>query len=254
MKKTQTSYKLLKLLSDGQFHSGETLGSTLGISRSAIWKAVKKLHDYGIIIESISGKGYRIPYGIELLNQKTVEKKLNDTAKNNLDKLIILNQTDSTNDYLLALRESQPDKNVACFAEYQTKAKGRRGRRWITHFATNVDFSLLWHFKKEPSEVVGLSLAIALAVVNALKQYGIKKEGLSVKWPNDVLWNGQKLSGVLLEMIAEHHGHCSVVIGIGLNTYMPNEFGSQIDQPWVDVQQITQSRPRRSVLAGLRIK
>ncbi|WP_299205567.1 bifunctional biotin--[acetyl-CoA-carboxylase] ligase/biotin operon repressor BirA [uncultured Amphritea sp.] len=250
MKKTQTCYKLLELLRDGQFHSGETLGNALGISRSAICKAAKQLHDYGIAIEPIHGRGYRIPYSIELLNQHTIEQQLDNTAKDRLDDLIILHTTHSTNDYLLDLKNSQPNQNIACFAEYQSNGKGRRGRQWLAPFGTNIYHSLLWHFKKDPAEIVGLSLAIALAAVNALKRYGIVDD-IAVKWPNDILWQGRKLGGVLLEMVAEHHGYCALVIGIGLNTHIANKFAHCIDQPWVDIQHITQSQPRRNQLAGL---
>ncbi|WP_423063887.1 bifunctional biotin--[acetyl-CoA-carboxylase] ligase/biotin operon repressor BirA [Candidiatus Paracoxiella cheracis] len=250
MKKTQTSYKLLELLSDGEFHSGEALAHALGISRSAVWKAVKQLTDYGIVIDSVSGRGYRIPHGIELLDQKTIEQVLDKTVKNKLDDLIILDEIKSTNDYLLELQPQHPNKNIACFAEYQSQGRGRRGRRWIASFGSNICHSLLWHFKKDPAEIVGLSLAIALAAVNALKRYGVE-DGIAVKWPNDILWYGRKLSGVLLEMVAEHHGYCAVVIGVGINTYIPNKYPDQIDQPWVDIQQITHLPPRRNQLAGL---
>lgn len=250
MKQTDTTYKLLMLLNDGKFHSGQTLADTLKISRSAIWKASKQLSELGIDIQSISGKGYRIPHGVELLNQTHIEQQLDPNTKNALDQLIILNdKIGSTNDYLLSLIQSQPQKKIACFAEYQTQARGRRGRTWIAPYGTNIYHSLLWHFDKDPAEIVGLTLAIAVALTQALARYGIK-EGISVKWPNDILWQGRKLAGILLEVVGERHEHSAVVIGVGLNTYIPHSLGHQINQPWVDVYQITQSFPRRNQLAA----
>lgn len=250
MKRTKTSYKLLELLSDGDFHSGEALGQSLGITRSAIWKATQQLDQYGITLESIPGRGYRIPHNIDLLKEQVIQKELDNTAQNSLSNLIVLDEIASTNDYLLELQAKNKDKNIACFAEYQTKGRGRRGRRWVAPFGTNIYHSLLWHFKKDPAEIVGLSLIIAIATVNALKHYGLK-DGITLKWPNDIYWNGRKLGGVLLDMIAEHHGYCSVVIGVGINTYIPDKHAKQIDQPWVDIQHITNLPPRRNQIAGL---
>ena len=250
MKKTSTAYKLLTYLNDGKFHSGETLGQTLGITRSAIWKIMQQLSHEGIEIESAAGKGYRILQGMELLNSSTLTQYFDQTTKNAVEELIILDHIDSTNDYLLSLSHTHPRRSIACFAEYQTKARGRRGRSWVAPFGTNIYHSLLWHFDKDPSEIVGLSLAIGVAVQNTLKQYGIKQD-ISLKWPNDVLWKGRKLAGILLEMTAEHHGTCSVVIGVGLNTYLPKKITTAIHQPWTDIYEITQSPPKRNQLAGL---
>jgi len=249
MKRTKTSYKLLELLCDGKFHSGEALGQSLGITRSAVWKAAQQLDEYGIALESVPGRGYRIVHDIELLKQHVIAQELDDSAKNSLSDLIILDEITSTNDYLLELQKKHTGKNIACFAEYQTQARGRRGRRWVAPFGTNIYHSLLWHFKKDPAEIVGLSLPIALATVNALKRYGLK-DNIAVKWPNDVLWDGRKLGGVLLDMVAEHHGYCAVVIGVGINTHMPDKYIKEIDQPWIDIQSITSLPVRRNQFAG----
>ncbi len=253
MEKTQTAYRLLELLSDGKFHSGEALGPILGITRSAVWKAVKQLINLGIGVESLAGKGYRIPHGIELLDSAQIQTALDPSTKAHVHDFIVFTRINSTNDYLLSAMPNNPDKNVVCLAEYQTQGRGRRGRRWVAPFGTNLYLSLLWHFQKDPAEIVGLSLAVAVAVVNALQQYGIKK-GLGLKWPNDVLWKGRKLAGILLEMMAEHHEHSAVVIGIGLNTHMPSTAGSEIDQPWTDIHEITHAKPKRNQLAGLIIQ
>ena len=250
MKKTQTAYKILQHLSDGSFHSGEALGKKLGITRSAAWKAIQQLTALNIPIESIAGKGYRIPHGIELLNPSHIKHLLSQEAKKHLDELVITEITHSTNDDLLERIRSTPEKNIACFAEYQTNARGRRNRPWIGAFGTNIYHSLLWHFSKDPAEIVGLSLAIAVAVVNALKKYGVD-EGIQLKWPNDVLWHGKKLAGILLETVAENHGHCAVVIGVGINTHLPHQYAHSIDQAWTDLRSITKTTPRRNHLAGL---
>ncbi len=250
MNKSSTAYKLLVLLGDGKFHSGEELGEQLGVTRGAIWKARKQLAKLGIEIYAVTGKGYCIPQGIELLDLKTIKQSLSKDSQTSIDEITTLNIIGSTNDYLLLEGARKPNKNIACFAEYQEKGRGRHGRRWVGSFGTNIYFSLLWHFSKDPAEIMGLSLITALALINSLKQYGILK-GLQLKWPNDVLWQGKKLAGILLDMTSQPHVKCSVVIGIGVNIRLPKAFSDEIDQPWVDISQITNSAPQRNRLAGL---
>jgi BirA family biotin operon repressor/biotin-[acetyl-CoA-carboxylase] ligase len=244
------AYQLLKLLSDGEFHSNETLSNTLNLSRDDVWHTLQQLIHHGVQVETLMGKGHRIPHGIELLQREKIDTELSDVAKNKLAELILLEEVDSTSDYLLANSKSFADKNVACFAEYQTQGRGRHGKRWIAPYGTNIYFSLLWHFAKTPTQISGLSLAIAITVTMVLERYGIK-EGVSVKWPNDVLYYGRKLGGILLDVASENHNGCIAVIGIGLNTHMPAVTANQIDQPWTDIQQITHSKPKRNYLAGL---
>lgn len=241
--------KIILLLKDGNFHSGEQLGKTLQLTRSAIWKSIKQLKTLGIEIESCTNRGYKIPGGLDLLNKEEILNILN-----NLDfkqsktsafpqlHIEIFDSIPSTNDYLLNLcsTSTSAKKTVACFAERQTKGKGRLGRVWISPFAKNLYFSLLWHFPNDPSELSGLSLAAAIAVVQTLKQFGITDD-LSLKWPNDVLYKNQKIAGILIELTCEAHNICSTVIGIGLNIDMPTQFQSKITQPWTDIKSILKS-------------
>lgn len=247
--------KIILLLKDGNFHSGEQLGKTLQLTRSAIWKSINQLKTLGIEIESCTNRGYKIPGGLDLLNKEDILNRLdcfNKTADFNkketntstfpLIHIDIFDSLPSTNDYLLELcsASTSPKKTVACFAERQTKGKGRLGRIWISPFAKNLYFSLLWHFPNDPSELSGLSLAAAIAVVQTLKQFGITDD-LSLKWPNDVLWKNQKIAGILIELTCEAHNICSTVIGIGLNIDMPTQFQNKITQPWTDIKSILKS-------------
>ena len=250
MKKNKTSQCILNALRDGQYHSGEALGNQFRVTRSAIWKAIKQLSAAGIEVQSITGKGYRIQGGIELLDQQAILKFLDPQTDTLLKDLMILDEIDSTNDYLLARAKSEPKQILACFAETQTKGKGRRGRHWTSPFGTNIYHSILWNFTKDPAELMGLSLAIAVAVIQALKKYGIEKD-VGLKWPNDILWKNKKLSGVLVEMIARPHEDCSVVIGVGINTKMSNSQIKNINQPWTSIEEITSTKVQRNKLAGL---
>lgn len=242
---------LIQELSDGEFHSGETLGNALGLTRAAIWKLIKSLSEWGIDIESSTNKGYRIPDGLELLDKKKIVKYLEPKSRDMLQKLEIFDSLPSTNDYLLqTLKDKKSSIVNACFAEKQTSGKGRRGRAWHSPFGTNIYMSLLWQFEKDLSQLAGLSLVIAIAVINALHQYGIH-DGLGLKWPNDILWQNKKLCGILIETRGEVTEILNTVIGIGLNVRMPNSVKEKIDQPWVDIKQIISGEIKRNQLAGL---
>lgn len=248
VKKYNSRYQLLHLLSDGDFHSGENLGEQLGITRSAIWKTIKQLESSGIVIESISGKGYRIPNGLDLLDEGMIRAYLDKNTT--LDELTLLREVDSTNNYLLSLVNTNEPKTIACFSERQTKGKARRGRQWLSPFGNNIYHSLLWYFDKDPSELMGLSLAIAVITIRALNHYGIY-DGLELKWPNDVLWKSHKLAGVLIEMIAEPHVFSTVVIGVGINTRLSAQEIKTLNRPVTSIEEITNIKANRNKLAGL---
>jgi len=241
---------LLGLLSDGSFHSGSDLGDKLGLTRGAIWKLIKQLDKYEIEIEAKTNQGYRISGGLELLDKKIIAQSISAEYKAFVDDLVILDETPSTNTYLAELIKTKTKNNNICFAESQSAGKGRLGRRWVSPYARNIYLSLRWDFAKELSELSGLSLAIAVAVAEALNGYGIKKD-IALKWPNDVLWQKRKLAGILIEISGEAHNICHTIIGVGLNVNMPQKTSQAIDQPWCSVAQITKDIPQRNKLAGL---
>jgi BirA family biotin operon repressor/biotin-[acetyl-CoA-carboxylase] ligase len=241
---------LLGLLSDGVFHSGSDLGEKLGLTRGAIWKLMKQLSKYGVKIEARTNQGYRIAGGLELLDKKIIIQSISAKYKAFVDRLVILDEISSTNAYLAELIKTKTKNSNICFAESQSAGKGRLGRMWVSPYARNIYLSLLWDFTKEPSEISGLSLTIAVAVAEALKSYGIKKD-ITLKWPNDVLWQKRKLAGILIETYGEAHNICHAIIGVGLNVNMPQEASQAIDQPWCSVAQIISAAPQRNKLAGL---
>lgn len=218
----------LKLLSDGEFHSGEELGALLGVSRAAVWKTLKKFELLGIDLISVKGKGYCIGGGLDLLDQSKIFSGRCESLNIN-----VFAQVDSTNSYLL--RQNKPERHV-CLAENQTAGRGRRGRIWVSPFAQNLYLSIGWGFDGGIAVLEGLSLAIGLAVVRSLRHYGIS--GLKLKWPNDILYKDKKLGGVLIEMNGDPSGYCLAVVGVGLNVSMHGDHASSIDQPWINLNEI----------------
>ncbi len=233
----ETRYQLIRSLADGKFHSGEALARSLGLSRAAIWKQIKGLREqWGMEIHAVSGRGYRLVYPLELLQQDKILMLLPSATRGTLSGLEIHDSIDSTNEYLMLQAAADLPSGQACLAELQTAGRGRRGREWHSPYGSNIYLSLLWRFPLAPIELSGLSLAAGLAVVRALNYLGVTEVGL--KWPNDILWQERKLAGLLLEVTGESEGPSQVVLGVGLNTLLSDQQGSGIDQPWVDLTSI----------------
>ena len=241
---------VLRILSDGRFHSGRALGEVLGITRAAVWKAVQKLqHDWQIKINAISGRGYQLATPLELLDSDAILSAMEPQFRSQLQDIQILLSVDSTNRYTLGLASSGATPGLAVLAEHQAAGRGRRGRHWISPFGRNLYLSLLWEFDLDATKLSGLSLAVAVAIVRTLAKLEI--DDVALKWPNDVLWQDRKLCGVLLEMHGEASGPWLVVVGIGMNVNMGTINSEAIGQPWVDLQTILGRYLERNRLAGL---
>lgn len=232
---------VLALLSDNEFHSGEELGAALGVTRAAVWKKLKKLESIGVTVHSVKGRGYRLPVPVELLSEDVL--RVNGVPNDVAIKLAF--ETGSTNgDAKQYISQGKP-LPVLISVERQTQGKGRRGRQWESGVAKNLTFSFAWRFDNGPNVVEGLSLAVGVAVARVLKKTGIPNPGL--KWPNDVQVDGQKICGILLEMVADQDV-CHVIVGIGLNVEMDEAFMTKVDQPWTDLVSRLKSRPSRNVI------
>ncbi len=236
---------LLAILADGRFHSGRALGEQLGVSRSAVWKQIRQVEALGIEVYSVKGRGYRIPGGLDLLSVESLRAQLGDSVNACLAPISLVHSIPSTN--AAAMQAMYEDGHGALYlTEQQTAGRGRRGRSWVSPFASNLCFSLTWQFNRGAAALEGLSLAVGVALLRGLKQLGV--DDVEVKWPNDLLWRGRKLAGVLLEMSGDASGDCYVVIGIGINVKLPQAQAVAIDQPWVDLNQIVSPAPSRTVL------
>ena len=157
---------------------------------------------------------------------------------------------DSTSRYL-SEHSAQADAidGMTCLAEVQSGGRGRRGRAWVATPYRNLMLSMAWQFPGGPDIVSGLSLAAGVAVVQALEEYGIGD--VSLKWPNDVLWNNRKLAGLLADVRGEAAGPTLVILGVGINAHIGGEDAERIDQPWVDLHNIVGETPDRNRLAAL---
>lgn len=213
--------QVLKLIADGEFHSGEALAKKLKITRAAVWKIIRSLQELHIEVESVARQGYRLVHPIELYDAKKIRTHLSETDNAALARLDVLLTVDSTNHYVTDNPTNKTGEAVLCLAEVQQAGRGRRGRSWIAPFGSGICMSLSWLFDTMPPGFSALSLVVGVALARVLHRLGATDTGL--KWPNDVLWRGRKMAGVLIEMRGEPDGPAHVVIGIGFNLRMPAE-------------------------------
>lgn len=226
---------LVRLLADGKFHSGEALGAALGISRASVNNRVNKLRAGDISVYSVPGKGYMVPGGVDLLDGGAIRGQLPGPVAANLDVLQVVDIATSTNDLALAGLKQGTFSRAAIFAEQQVSGRGRRGRTWLSPFAANIYLSVTWEFPGGLAAIDGLSLAVGVALCDAVRDLGVSDVGM--KWPNDLVVRTRKMGGILIEVHGDISGSCSVVIGIGLNVAMPREAGVAIEQLWTDLRQ-----------------
>ncbi|MBV0934001.1 bifunctional biotin--[acetyl-CoA-carboxylase] ligase/biotin operon repressor BirA [Marinobacterium sp. A346] len=239
--------KLLAVLADGAFHSGSELGRSLGISRSAVWKHMQRLQELGLEVYSVKGRGYRLPGGLDLIDAGDLQAQLS-MVEPGLQQIEVVTEVDSTN--ARALQALQTGVRTGLFvAEYQHAGRGRRGRGWLSPLASSLCFTLAWRFNSGAAALEGLSLAVGLALQQALAEQGVEQVGL--KWPNDLLVAQAKLAGILIELSGDAAGECQVAIGIGLNVALPEAVAEQLDQPCIDLRALGFSGSRTALLAAL---
>lgn len=216
-------FQLLSLLADGKYHSGQELAEHFSATRSAVWNCIKSLESAGIPLNTIRGRGYQIPHGIELLSADKIIELLPVEIKTEIAELTVLAEVDSTNDELL---KSFPRESISiCLAECQYKGRGRFGRRWQSPLAANIYCSMLWQFDRAVEAAAGLSIVIGIAIAQVLQKF--TKEPVKLKWPNDIIVGDKKLGGILIELSGDANGPCHFIIGMGINVRMPTEFAHQ---------------------------
>lgn len=202
-------------VADGQFHSGEELAAALGVSRSAIWKAVKSLRELGATLHAVRNRGYRLARPSEPLAAAKILESIGPDVRERVRAVEVVWSAGSTNTVLLSRPNPPNGSSEVMLAEYQTAGRGRRGRAWLAPPGGSICLSLSWTFPDVPADLGALGLVIGVCELRALRELGLTRARL--KWPNDVLVDDRKLGGVLIELRAESAGPACVVIGIGLN-------------------------------------
>ena len=193
---------------------------------------IKQLRELGLEIV-VDDQNYCLVPNLPLLNPQQISTAL---FPYNIHYQPIIS---STNEWILQNIPSLK-KGDLCVAEYQTAGRGRRGRQWLSPFAGQIMFSFYWTFDPQKS-IEGLSLVIGLAIAEVLN--------VQVKWPNDILLDGRKLGGILVEIANHKNGMLNLVIGVGINVSLPKQ--TEISQPYAEICEIDPDVDRQTLLPKL---
>lgn len=242
MKDNSVPLKLVALVADGEFHSGEQLGEALGMSRAAINKHIQTLKSWGLDVYTVTGKGYSLAGPIQLLDEEVILSHLHQPN------LAVIPVIDSTNQYLLDRMDQLPS-GYACIAEYQQAGRGRRGRKWFSPFGSNLYMSMYWRLEQGPAAAMGLSLVIGIIMAEVIQSLGAPD--VRVKWPNDLYLNDRKLAGILVELTGKTGDAAQIVIGAGVNLLMRSEGTAEINQGWINLQEAGVDIDRNELAAKL---
>ena len=249
------TFSVLRLLSDGEFHSGVVIARNLGVSRASVSLALRGLDEVGLVVHKVHGRGYRLSGPMQWLEREVILQHLGTEAET--FRLEILDTVESTNSLLLqktAMGMDSDSGGVRVVAtELQTSGRGRRGREWHSGVGDSLTFSLLWRFQQGANLLSGLSLVVGVAIVRVLQSFEIR--GTVLKWPNDVLFHYRKLAGILIELQGDMLGPTTAVIGIGMNLKLSDCIKARIDQDATDLFAITGEMPdRNKLLAALLVE
>ncbi len=222
---------LLSLLEDQKIHSGESLAKALGVSRTAVWKQVRKALADGVEIRTIKGRGYQLMSAVDLLDAEVITQDLPDELRSRID-LHILSEVTSTNREVGKRLSAADQPMPVVLADSQSAGRGRMGRPWSSPKGENLYLSLGITLAGGFAALEGLSLVLGLAAAGALERLGAAPVGL--KWPNDLYALNKKIGGILVEIQGElQEGKVQVIAGIGINVHMAQS--DVVDQPWTSL-------------------
>ena len=219
--KTSSRDKVLALLESekGRFISGEEIASDLGISRTAVWKAVNNLKKDGYMIDSVTNRGYCLSHGSDILSEAVLRGYLRDCPPLVLD---VFDTVDSTNTVCLKRASGGDRRTYAAVAGGQTRGRGRRGRSFFSPDGTGLYMSILLRPSGlSADEAVKFTTIAAVAVSEAIE--AVAGKTASIKWVNDIYVSGRKACGILTEASfnPEDGTLDYAVVGIGINVYEP---------------------------------
>ncbi|WP_276351553.1 biotin--[acetyl-CoA-carboxylase] ligase [Cohnella caldifontis] len=215
------STTLLALLEEasGAYVSGEDISRKLNVSRTAVWKQIRKLEAEGYVIDAVPRLGYRLSGRPSRLSLHDLLPKL--TTRSFGRNLKLYEEVGSTQDELRKLAAEGAPEGTLVIAESQTQGRGRMGRSWLSPPGKGVWMSLLLRPQVPLVFTPQLTLLAAVALSRAIVR--VVPLDIGIKWPNDLLVNGRKISGILLESAAEDERLKYVAVGIGISANLDEE-------------------------------
>ena len=201
--------------SGGKELSGQELANTLGVSRTAVWKAVNALKDKGCEIEAIRNRGYRLVHSCDLLTPETVSRWLPPEYKDNIIK--VYKSVTSTNTVAKKMAAEGAKNGTVIISEEQTAGRGRRGNSFYSPAKTGLYMSIILRTGELSADTDIYTVCAGCAVCGAIEMLTDKKP--LIKWVNDIYLDGKKICGILSEATVDIEIGCvdSIVVGIGIN-------------------------------------
>lgn len=240
----EMKFKILALLRESKgYVSGQDLCESFGVSRTAVWKAVKLLRKAGYEIEAVQNKGYRLISQPEILSREELLSKM--TTEWAGKEVVYAEKTGSTNLDAKRLAETGAVHGTLAVADRQEMGRGRRGRSWESPSGVNVYFTLLLRPDFTPEQAAMLTLVMALSAAQAVEAETGCRAG--IKWPNDLVLSGKKICGILTELTMEEGYVQSVIIGVGINVGK-QEFPEKLSQKATSILAETGKSPSRADL------
>lgn len=209
--------EVLKMLreSDG-YVSGQQICERFGVSRTAVWKVIRRLQEEGYQVEAVRNRGYRIVDSPDVMTKEELESlmKTRWAGKN----IVYYTETDSTNLRIKQLGDEGAPEGTLAVADHQSAGRGRRGRSWDSPAGSSIYMSVLLRPKIAPDRAPMLTLVMACSVAEGIMDCEDVK--VQIKWPNDIIINGKKLVGILTEMSTQIDYINHVTVGVGINVNM----------------------------------
>lgn len=233
-----------ELLNSDDYISGETLSQKLGVGRNSVWKAVKQLQEEGFDIQAINNKGYILKSTGDILNREIIKSFLDKTDDR---EIIVLDETDSTNNYAKDLARKGAKNATAVIADCQTAGKGRMGRSFCSPHGTSIYLSIILRPETDMETCQLITSCAAVAAAQAIDK--VCGTDVKIKWVNDLFLNGKKICGILTEASVNFEtGQPEyAVVGIGINVKsIKNIFPEELMNVATSIEDETGKAPSRA--------
>jgi BirA family biotin operon repressor/biotin-[acetyl-CoA-carboxylase] ligase len=242
-----TPSSLLMILEEnaGVFVSGEEISRKLSVSRTAVWKQIRKLEALGYAIDAVPRLGYRLMARPPQLSLQELLPRLNTAAFGRSVKLF--DEVGSTQDELRSLADNGAPEGALVIAERQTQGRGRMGRTWLSPAGKGIWMSLLLRPRVPVQQTPQLTLLAAVALSRAIHR--VVPLAIGIKWPNDLLVDGRKISGILLESAAEDERLRYVIVGMGISVNLdPEDYPDELQSRAISLKMASGSPVNRAEL------
>ena len=240
----ETDALVVRALADGRPRERGDVARECGIGEPDLEETLNRLSRLGIGLV-VEPEAIALPRSVELLDAARIarsEPRLRSEAAH------VRFAVDSTNTFLAERMRAGAAAPELCTAEIQAAGRGRQGRRWVSGLGQSLVLSVSWRFSTGSDELSGLSLAVGVALVEALAAGGFER--VMLKWPNDLVIEDRKLAGILVEASHSSSGSAACVVGVGFNLHLVPSDSDRIDQPWTDFAREFGRVPARNALAS----